>query len=362
MIISSQFSARSLARAVVLAPLAALLACAPGDKGAGDSSAPSGVALNGAGATFPYPIYSKWFSTYAAKTGVKINYQSIGSGGGVRQISEGTIDFGATDAPMSADEMSKATGGAIMHIPTVIGMVTIAYNVPEITVPLKLTGETVADIFLGKIKKWDDPRIAATNPGVTLPSRDILVVHRAEGSGTTFVFTDYLSAVSPEWASGPGRGKDVQWPVGLGARGNEAVSAQVKQTPYAIGYIELAYAKQTGLPVAHIRNPAGQFVEPTPATATAAAEAAMASFGDTTDYRVSIVNASGANAYPISSFTWLLVYRQQANATKGKQLTDFVRWALTEGESQAAELHYAPLPQTLVNKLLTRLDSIAPKT
>jgi phosphate transport system substrate-binding protein len=312
--------------------------------------------LTGAGATFPYPIYNKWFSDYAAKTKVEINYQSIGSGGGVRQISEQTVDFGATDGPMTDEELGKAKGGAILHFPTVLGADVIIYNVPGLTKPLRLSGTAIADVFLGKITKWNDTRIATLNPGVKLPDMDILVVHRSESSGTTYVFTDYLSAVSPEWAKTVGKAKDVKWPVGLGAKGNEAVSGQVKQTPGSMGYTELAYARQNSLQFAHVQNAAGNFIEPTISSITAAASGAR--LPATTDYRVSIVNAAGKDAYPISSFTWLLVYRNQADATKGKQLKDFMRWAYKEGEKTAAALDYAPLPGDMTKRLIARLDSV----
>ena len=313
----------------------------------------SGAALTGAGATFPYPIYSKWFDSYATKTGVKINYQSIGSGGGIRQLSEQTVDFGASDAPMSDDEMSKAKGGPVQHIPTVLGAVCITYNLPEVSKTLNLTGDLIADIFLGKVTKWNDSRIAALNKGVALPNHDIVVVHRSDGSGTSYIFTDYLSAVSATWKTAPGKGKDLSWPTGLGAKGNEGVTGQVKQTPGAVGYVELAYAKQNNLPTAAIRNLAGQFVQPSIAAVTAAAAGAAEKLPPTTDYRISIVNAPGAQAYPISSFTWLLVYKTQPNAEKGKQLLDFVHWALHDGEQMASTLDYAPLPTALV----ARLDS-----
>lgn len=318
----------------------------------------SGVDLNGAGATFPQPIYQKWTSDYAAKTGVKINYQSIGSGGGIRQLSEQTVDFGATDSPMSESDMAKAKGGPVMHIPTVLGAVVIAYNVPGVPQGLKLTGETVADIFLGKITKWNDPRITTLNPGVTLPASDILVVRRSDGSGTTFIFSDYLATVSPQWAKAPGRGKELQWPAGIGAKGNEGVAGQVKQTPNSIGFMELTYAKQNRLPYAQIRNAAGQFVEPSVQSTTAAAEGALAKLPASTDYRVSIVNAPGANSYPISSFTWLLVYRNPSDSAKARKLNDFLKWALTEGEQSAAALDYAPLPTSLSQRLVARLDSV----
>ena len=341
-------------------------ACAKGaDSKRNDSSSAvqrssGSVDLTGAGATFPYPIYSKWISDYAAQTGVKINYQSIGSGGGIKQLQEQTVDFGASDAPMTDAEMAKAKGGPVMHIPTVIGAVAVTYNLPDLTQPLKLSGPLIADIFAGRVTKWNDSRIAALNAGVTLPSRDILVVHRSEGSGTTFVFTDYLSSVSPAWAAKPGKGKEVQWPVGLGGRNNDGVAGQVKQTPGAIGYVELAYAKQNKMAVAAIQNAAGKFVEPSVESATAAAQGALAKMGATTDYRVSIVNASGESAYPISSFTWLLVYRNPSDTVKARKLNDFIRWALSSGEQSASQLDYAPLPQDLRGRLATRLDSITP--
>jgi len=346
-----------------LAVLAIAIACSPdksksgSDTGAAASQSGS-VDLTGAGATFPYPLYSMWFDEYATKTGVKINYQSIGSGGGIRQIQEGTVDFGATDGPMSNDELSKAKGGPILHIPTVLGAVAVIYTLPEITAPLKLSGDVLADIFAGKITKWNDPRIAALNAGVKLPGTDILVVHRTEASGTTYVFTDYLTSVSKTWATAPGKGKDVAWPVGLGGKGNEGVSGQVKQTPGAIGYVELAYAKQNKLPFAVIKNSAGNFVAPSPEGATAAAEGVAEKLPPNTDYRISIVNAPGAQAYPISSFTWLLVYQQQRDAVKGKKLLDFLRWALSDGEKDASTLDYAPLPASMATQLKARIDSI----
>jgi phosphate transport system substrate-binding protein len=315
--------------------------------------------LTGAGATFPYPIYSKWFSDYAAKTGVKINYQSIGSGGGIRQLSEQTVDFGATDAPMSDAELAKAKGGPVMHIPTVLGAVVVTYNVPELTKPLRLDGTTLADIFLGKITKWNDARIAALNAGAKLPASDILVVHRSDGSGTSYVFTDYLTSASSDWAAKPGKGKEVQWPVGLGGKGNEGVAGQVKQLPGSIGYVELAYAKQNKLAYASIKNAKGEFVTPTIEAVTAAAAGAAAKLPANTDYRVSIVNAAGKGAYPISSFTWLLVYRNQTDATKGRKLIDFVKWALTEGEKSAATLDYAPLPATMTKQLIKQLGTVS---
>ena len=318
----------------------------------------SGAALTGAGATFPAPLYSKWFDAYATRTGVKINYQSIGSGGGIRQLSEQTVDFGATDAPMSDAELARAKGGAVLHVPTVLGAVVIVYNLPGVGTGLKLTGDVVAAIFQGQITRWNDPRIAALNPGVTLPASDVLVVHRSDGSGTTYVFSDYLASVSPAWAAKPGRGKELQWPVGLGGKGNEGVTGQVKQTPGAIGYTELAYATQNRLAMASIRNAEGEFVAPTTESITAAAAGAASKLPPDTDYRVSIVNAPGKGAYPISSFTWIIAYARQADAGKGKKLTDFLRWALGEGQGMVASLDYAPLPEAMRAALVARLDSI----
>jgi phosphate transport system substrate-binding protein len=351
----------------VLAALSLVAACGDSSKttdttAAGAPATPaattSGADLTGAGATFPAPLYSKWFDSYATKSGVKINYQSIGSGGGIRQLSEQTVDFGASDAPMSDAELAKAKGGQVLHIPTALGAVVIIYNLPQVPTGLKLTGEVVAAIYQGQITKWNDARIASLNPGVQLPSTDILVVHRSDGSGTTYVFSDYLAAVSPAWATKPGKGKELQWPVGLGAKGNEGVTGQVKQAPGAIGYAELAYATQNKLSMASIRNANGEFVAPSIESVTAAAAGAAAKMGPTTDYRVSIVNAPGAGVYPVSSFTWILAYSKQADPAKGKKLTDFLRWALNEGQGMEAALDYAPLPEAMRTALLTRIDSI----
>lgn len=323
------------------------------------ASSGGSVDLTGAGATFPYPLYSKWFSDYAAKTGVRINYQSIGSGGGIRQLSEETVDFGATDGPMSDEEIKRAKGGAVLHIPTVLGADAITYNLPGVASGLKLTPDVLADIFLGKITKWNDSRIASINPGVQLPTTDLLVVHRSDGSGTTYIFTDYLTTVSSAWKAGPGKGKEVRWPVGLGAKGNEGVAGQIKQTPGSIGYVELAYAKQNNLSVASVRNSAGQFIAPSVEAVTAAAAGAASRLPANTDYRISIVNAPGAGAYPISSFTWILVYQQQKDSVKGRKLVDFLNWALTEGEAQAAPLDYAPIPESMAANLKARIATIA---
>ncbi|HYS70149.1 MAG TPA: phosphate ABC transporter substrate-binding protein PstS [Gemmatimonadaceae bacterium] len=347
--------------------LAALMLLAVGcaKEGANNSSTASSttaskgsVDLTGAGATFPYPIYSKWFSDYAQQTGVKINYQSIGSGGGIRQLSEQTVDFGASDSPMSDDELAKAKGGPIVHIPTVLGAVVITYNVPGVSSPLQLTSKAIADIFSGKITKWSDTRITSLNPGAKLPANDILVVHRSDGSGTTYIFTDYLSKAVPAWNSSVGKGKEVKWPVGLGAKGNEGVAGQVKQTPGAIGYVELAYAKQNNLATAAIQNKGGKFIAPSVAAVTAAAAGAAGTLPANTDYRISIVDAPGAESYPISSFTWILVYQHQRDAAKGKKLVDFLNWALTRGEAEASALDYAPLPADMASKVRGKLATI----
>jgi phosphate transport system substrate-binding protein len=351
----------------VLAALSLAAACGDSSKKAdtvaagapaASTATTSGADLTGAGATFPAPLYSKWFDAYATKTGVKINYQSIGSGGGIRQLSEQTVDFGATDAPMSDAELAKAKGGAVLHIPTALGAVVIIYNLPEVATGLKLSGDVLASIYQGQITKWNDPRIAALNSGVKLPAADILVVHRSDGSGTTYVFSDYLAAVSPAWKTKPGKGKELQWPVGLGAKGNEGVTGQVKQAPGAIGYAELAYATQNKLNMASLKNANGEFVAPSIASVTAAAAGAAAKLPANTDYRVSIVNAPGAGVYPISSFTWIIAYEKQPDPAKGKKLTDFLHWALNDGQALEAPLDYSPLPESMRTALLTRIDSI----
>ena len=342
------------------------VACGSGDKApASDStkaqgtpSVTSGADLTGAGSTFAYPLYSKWAAAYDSATNTKINYQPIGSGGGIKQVQESTVDFGGTDSPMSDEEMKAAKGGSVLHIPTAMGAVVVSYNVPEFKQPLRLTGPLIAEMFMGRIAKWNDPKIAAINPGVTLPAKDVLVVHRSEGSGTTFVFTDYLSTVSPSWKSGVGTGKEVKWPVGLGGKGNDGVAGQIKQTPYSVGYIELAYAKQNGLPFAIVQNSAGTFVTPSVESVTAAAASLVDKIPASSDYRLSIVNAPGREAYPISSFTWILAYVNQTNPEKGRKLVDFVKWGLTKGQAYEPALYYAPLPETMTKQLLTRLDSI----
>jgi phosphate transport system substrate-binding protein len=316
--------------------------------------------LTGAGSTFAYPIYSKWASMYAATAGVHVNYQGIGSGGGIKQLSDQIVDFGGSDGPMTDAQIAQAKGGAILHFPTVIGGVSITYNLPSVHVPVKLSGPVLADIYLGRITSWNDSRIAALNPGVALPNTAIAVAHRSDGSGTTYIFTDYLAAVSREWAAGPGKAQTVDWPVGLGGKGSDGVTGLVKQTPGAIGYVELAYANQNKLPSALIRNAAGEWVIPTLASVTAAAAGAVANLPPTTDYRISIVNSPGAGAYPIASFTWMLVYQHPDDAQKARELTDFLRWAYTKGESVAGSLDYAPLPPSMTQALIRRLDEIRP--
>jgi phosphate transport system substrate-binding protein len=349
----------------VLAALSLVAACGDSPKrtdtagaAAPAQSTSSGADLTGAGATFPNPLYARWFDTYATKTGVNINYQSIGSGGGVRQISEQTVDFGASDAPMSDAELAKTKGGPVVHIPTTVGAVTVVYNLPGVAAGLKLSGDVIAAIFQGQITRWNDARIVAFNSGVKLPATDILVVHRSDGSGTTYVFTDYLANVSPAWATKPGKGKDVRWPVGIGAKGNEGVAGQVKQTPGAIGYVELAYATQNQLTPAAVRNAAGEFVAPSIESITAAAAGAAAALPPDSDFRVSIVNPPGRGVYPISSFTWIIAYTRQRDPDKGKKLTDFLEWAITDGQSLSAPLDYAPLPESMRTALVSKIDSI----
>ncbi len=309
--------------------------------------------INGAGATFPYPIYSKWFNEYTkVDPSVRFNYQSIGSGGGQKQIMAETVDFGASDGPMSDENLAKAPR-KLLHIPTVAGADVISYNLPG-SPTLKLDGPTVAAIFLGKIRKWSDPAITGQNHGVSLPDQDILVVHRSDGSGTTYIFTDYLSSVSGEWKEKVGKGTSVNWPVGLGGKGNEGVSGQVKQSPGSIGYIELAYAKQNKLPYAEMKNSSGNYV----AASIESVTAALATAQIPDDFRFSMVNPPGADAYPIAGTTWLLVYQEQKDAAKGRKLVEFLKWAYHEGEKMAAALDYAPLPENVQARVLKRIDEI----
>jgi phosphate transport system substrate-binding protein len=317
------------------------------------ASASAQMAINGAGATFPYPVYSKWFDEYAkADPSVRFNYQSIGSGGGQKQILAQTVDFGASDGPMSDENLSKAPG-KILHIPTVAGAVVISYNLPG-SPKLKLDGDTIAGMYLGQIKKWNDPKLTALNPGTKLPDQDIVVVHRSDGSGTSFIFTDYLSKISPEWKTKVGANTSVNWPTGLGGKGNEGVSGQIKQTPGAIGYVELIYAIQNKMPDAQVKNAAGQFVEPTLESVTAAL--ATAEIPD--DFRFSMTNAPGKDAYPICGATWLLVYQQQKDPAKGKKLVEFLKWSMDKGEEMAKNLNYAPLPESVQQRVVKRIDEI----
>ena len=317
------------------------------------TTASAQMMINGAGATFPYPIYSKWFDEYAkVDPSVRFNYQSIGSGGGQKQILAQTVDFGASDGPMSDENLAKAPG-KLLHIPTVAGADVVAYNLPG-NPALKFDADTIAGIFLGQIKKWNDLKITTLNPGVTLPDQDIVVVHRSDGSGTTYIWTDYLSKISPEWKSKVGTNTSVNWPTGIGGKGNEGVAGQIKQTPGALGYVELIYAEQNKMPYAEVKNAAGEFVKPSIKSTTAAL--ATADIPD--DFRFSITNALGKDAYPICGATWLLVYEQQKDATKGKKLVEFLKWAGKDGEKMAKDLDYAPLPENLQQRVLQRIDEI----
>jgi len=312
--------------------------------------------INGAGATFPYPIYSKWFDVYAKENpGVKFNYQSIGSGGGIRMLSNRTVDVGASDAPLTDAQLSDAPG-KILHFPSVMGAVVIAYNIPGFTGTMRLTGPIIADIFSAKITKWDDDKIKALNPSVAIPSTDIVVCHRSDGSGTSYIFTDYLSKVSSSWASDPGKGTAVKWPAGLGGKGNEGVTALIQQTPGAIGYVELIYALNNHIPYAEIQNKSGAWVQASLEGVTAAAASSAGNMPD--DFRVSITDASGPEAYPISSFTWLLVYQKQSNHEIGTQIVKFLHWAISDGQKYAPELKYATLPAAVVQKEEAQIKQI----
>jgi phosphate transport system substrate-binding protein len=317
-------------------------------------SAAQAQKLTGAGATFPYPIYSKWFTEYsAAHPGVEINYQSIGSGGGIRQVTAGTVDFGASDGPMT-DEQLAASKVKLVHIPTVLGADVPAFNVPGVN-NLKFSSDVLADIFLGKIVSWNDARIARDNPGVNLPDQKIIVVHRSDGSGTTYIWTDYLSKVSSEWANGPGKGASVAWPVGVGGKGNEGVAGLVRQLPGAMGYVELIYALQNHISFGSVKNPAGNYIT---ASIEGVTEAAASVKQMPADYRVSITNAPGANAYPISSFTWLLIPLNPADPAKAKVIKDLLSWIVNSGESEVSTLSYAPLPKSVAEKVLKTIYSL----
>lgn len=312
--------------------------------------------ITAAGATFPYPIYNKWFTEYnQIHPNVKINYQSIGSGGGIKQVSEGTVDFGASDGPMNDQQLAEAKV-KVMHIPTVLGSDVPVYNIPGVSKDLNFTGDEIADIYLGKITKWNDPRLVKDNPGANLPDKQILSVYRSDGSGTTYIFTDYLSKVSPDWLSKVGKGTSVKWPVGIGAKGNEGVAGMVRQAPNSFGYVELVYALQNRMAYGAVKNLAGKFIKATTDGVTAAASGAAKTMP--ADYRVSITNAPGATSYPISSFTWLLIPRQFADPAKGVAVKGFLTWMLEHGESEASGMGYAPLPaqvQTMVKRTITTI-------
>lgn len=314
------------------------------------------VQLNAAGATFPYPIYSKWIDDYhKLHSNIQINYQSIGSGGGIRQVIEHTVDFGASDGPMSDDQLKQA-GFKILHFPTVLGADVPSYNIPGVTGSLKFTQKALAGIFLGTIAKWNDPEITKSNPGVNLPGNDIIVVHRSDGSGTTYIWTDFLSKASEDWKNKVGKNTAVNWPVGLGGKGNEGVSGLLKQTPYSIGYVELIYAIQTHIPYGDVQNSSGVFVKATLDSVSAAAAGAAKDMPE--DFRVSITDAPGKTAYPVSSFTWLLVPAQIQDATKRKAITDFIKWMLTDGQNDCEALSYAKLPPPVVAKEMKAISLI----
>src|SRR5713101_5315618 len=322
--------------------------------------ADSALSINGAGATFPYPIYSKWFDEYHKKfSTIQINYQSQGSGAGIKQVTEGTVDFGATDGPMN-DEQLKAYrdkhGSGILHFPTVLGAVVPTYNISNVTSSLKFTPEALAGIYLGKITKWNDPAITGPNKGVSLPANDIVVVHRADGSGTTYCWTDYLSKISDEWMSKVGKGTSVNWPVGLGGKGNEGVMGVVKQTPNSIGYVELIYAESNKIPYGNVKNAAGAFVKASLAAVSAAAAGAAKEMPE--DFRVSITNAPGKASYPISTFTWLLIPEKFSDAAKRDAIKGFLKWALSDGQNFAESLLYAKLPKEVVTKELVAINKV----
>ncbi|MGA8491133.1 MAG: phosphate ABC transporter substrate-binding protein PstS [Terriglobales bacterium] len=311
--------------------------------------------LNGAGATFPYPMYSKWFSEYHKEhPQIEINYQSIGSGGGIRQVLAGTVDFGASDGPMTDQQLAEAKV-KILHVPTVLGADVPAYNIRGVTAELQFTPEALAGIFLGKITSWNDPAIAKANPGVKLPADQIIVIHRSDGSGTTYIWTDYLSKVSPEWQSQVGKGTSVKWPVGLGGKGNEGVAGLIRQMQGSIGYIELIYAVENKITYGSVRNAAGEFVKASLSSVTAAAASVKSM---PADFRVSITNAPGKDAYPISSFTWLLIPAQSKDAAKGKILADFLNWMVDDGQKMTADLSYAPLPENVAAKVKAEIKQV----
>jgi phosphate transport system substrate-binding protein len=340
-----------VSRRVLLSALAAL--CATSCQAPRDTATPrERLDLVAGGATFPYPVYTRWFSRFADSTGVRINYQSIGSGAGLRHLTAGTLDFAATDVPPDSAERRALEAQAVRVVPMLIGGVALTYNVPGLRTPLRVDGPTLADIYLGRITKWNDARLVALNPDRTLPDRDLLVVTRADASGTTYIVSDYLTRVSPAWAVGPGRGKEVAWPVGIGARGNEGVAGQVKTTEYSIGLVEAVYAYQNRLPVARVRNHAGAWVTPETGALRAAATAMLGSIDDSTEYLVSINDAPGERSYPIASLTWLVVPQAGRSPSAHAAAARFVRWALRHGDADALGLGYAPLPDAMRSRVL----------
>jgi len=316
------------------------------------------IALTGAGATFPFPLYSKWSQVYEAERGVQINYQSIGSGGGIRQFIAKTVDFGASDGPMTDEQIAQA-GGSVLHVPMVAGAVVPIYNVPGIGPGLNFTSDVLAGVFLGTVTKWNDPRIVQANPKAALPSADIVVVHRSDGSGTTAIWVNYLSKVSQEWKQRVGESTSVNWPTGLGGKGNEGVAGLVRQTPNTLGYVQLAYALTNKMTVGQVRNKAGQFVPPSLSSTTKAMEGALASIPD--DFRVFFTNPDGKDAYPVAGFTWILIYKDQPDAVKGKALVEFLWWATHNGQKYAPTLLYAPLPKSLVTRIERTLRTVTSK-
>jgi phosphate transport system substrate-binding protein len=346
----------TLRSVTILLGLAVSVAACGGDAGQGGTGGQGAMTLTGAGSSFDYPIFSRWFADYGQTNPVRVNYQPIGSGGGIRQFTEGTVDFGATDAPLTAEEQAAVPGA--MNLPVILGSVAVTYNVPSVQQALRLSGPVLADIFAGRTTKWNDAAIVQLNPGVQLPNEDILVVHRSDGSGTTFIFSDYLASVSPQWASGPGVGKSLAWPTGLGAKGNEGVSGQVKQSDGAIGYVEQAYAEQNDLPMAQLQNAAGEYVAPSVESTMAAA----ASIGDLLeqhpDFKLSIVNAPGDGAYPIAAWSYILVHRHMDDCAKAEALIGVFEWSLKNGDDAARQLSYAPLPDDLEATVLDRLHGV----
>jgi phosphate transport system substrate-binding protein len=359
--VNNQGRAPVLGSALLAVALLAAAACGPAKTPTGGAPAQSSQGgeartITGAGATFPAVLYSKWFNEYHKATGVQVNYQSIGSGGGIKSISDQTVDFGASDAPLSDEQLKDAKGGALLHVPMTLGSVVVTYNLPGFSEPLKLTPETLTGIYLGEIARWSDPRLVADNPRLGSVSQNIVVAHRSDGSGTTAIFTDYLGTVSPAWKQRVGSSTSVNWPVGVGGKGNEGVAGEVKQNPYAVGYVELIYALQNKLGVAQLKNRAGQFVEPTVASTTAAAAGVVNSIP--ADLRVSIVDAAGEDAYPIAGFTYQLVYQNMTDRAKASTLAKLLWWEVHDGQQYATDLGYAPLPEGIVQKAEVKIRSI----